>query len=122
MYAIWFLLCLGHASCFWILTEPKFSKRKTTLFYLFFCAAFLLLLTLFYLIFGEMRLFYGVGFTSTLILAFFVFAMTSADPICKKIFLFISYANVFCIQAEPSEAVQESWGVTVTNGTVTAVQ
>lgn len=27
-----------------------------------------------------------------------------------------------CIQAEPSEAVQESWGVTVTNGTVTAVQ
>ena len=99
MYAIWFLLCLSHASCFWILTEPKFSKRKTTLFYLFFCAAFLLLLTLFYLIFGEMRLFYGVGFTSTLILAFFVFAMTSADPICKKIFLFISYANVFCIFA-----------------------
>lgn len=33
MYAIWFLLCLSHASCFWILTEPKFSKRKTTLFF-----------------------------------------------------------------------------------------
>ena len=27
-----------------------------------------------------------------------------------------------CIQAEPSDAVQQSWGVTVTNGIVTAVQ
>ena len=27
-----------------------------------------------------------------------------------------------CIQAEPSDAVQQSWGVTVINGTVTAVQ
>ena len=27
-----------------------------------------------------------------------------------------------CIQAEPTDAVRQSWGVTVTNGTVTAVQ
>lgn len=99
MLAIWLLLCLSHAAGLWILTERKFSKRKTAHFYLFFCAAFVFLLSLSYLFLGDTRIFYGVGFMSTLILAFFIFTVTSVDPICKKIFLFISYANAFCILA-----------------------
>ena len=30
-------------------------------------------------------------------MAFFMFILTSADAFCKKLFLFISYSNLFCI-------------------------
>ena len=45
--------------------------------------------------FGDSPGYYATAFTSTIIMAFLIFILTSADPFCKKIFLFISYANVF---------------------------
>ena len=97
MVAAWVLLGISHLISFWALTEPKYSMRKTTLIYSIFCAVFVCLLMLSYAIFGESSVYYATAFTSTIIMAFFVFLLTSADPACKKIFLFISYANVFSI-------------------------
>ncbi len=97
MLAAWLLLGISHLLCFWAMTEPKYSARKTALIYSLFCAGFVCIITLSYVILDDSPGFYAVVFTSTIIMALFVFTLTSADPVCKKIFLFISYANVFSI-------------------------
>ena len=79
------------------MTEPKYSERKTVLIYSVFCTAFVCLVTLSYVMLGESSGYYAAAFTSTIVMSFFVFVLTSADPLCKKVFLFISYANVFSI-------------------------
>ena len=99
LLAAWIVLGVTHALCFWIMTEPKYSKRKTACGYLFFCAAFVFVLALAYLIVGNDTLLYAATFTCTLLFAYVFFQLLSADATCKKIFLFISYANVFCIFA-----------------------
>ena len=95
MLAAWTLLGISHLLSFWALTEPKYSVRKTVLIYSIFCAAFVCLVTLSYTILGGSPAYYGTAFVSTITAALFVFMLTSADTACKKIFLFISYANVF---------------------------
>lgn len=95
MLAAWTLLGISHLLSFWALTEPKYSVRKTVLIYSIFCAAFVCLATLSYTILGDSPAYYGMAFVSTITAALFVFMFTSADTSCKKIFLFISYANVF---------------------------
>ena len=95
MLAAWILLGVSHLISFWVMTEPKYSARKTALIYSVFCVAFVSIITLSYLTLTDGIVFYATGFTVTIIAAFFVFLLTSADPVCKKIFLFISYANVF---------------------------
>lgn len=97
MLAAWVLLGISHLISLWAMTEPKYSARKTILFYSTFCAAFVCLSMLSYAISGESSVYYATAFTSTIVMSFFVFLLTSADPTCKKIFLFISYANVFSI-------------------------
>ena len=97
MLAAWVLLGISHLISFWAMTEPKYSARKTILIYSTFCAAFVCLSMLSYAISGESSVYYATAFTSTIVMSFFVFLLTSADPTCKKIFLFISYANVFSI-------------------------
>lgn len=39
----------------------------------------------------------AISFSSTIFVVFFIFMLTSADPFCKKLFLFISYSNAFCV-------------------------
>lgn len=97
MFAIIALLGFSHLICFWVMTEPKFSPLKTALIYLGYSAIFVCLVMMFYAVLGDSPRYYGIAFTSTIIVAFFVFLFNSADPLCKKIFLFISYANVFSV-------------------------
>ena len=95
MLAAWALLGVSHLFCFWAMTEPKYSVRKTVLIYSIFCAAFVCFVTLSYALLGDSPGYYAAAFTSTIVMSLFVFMLTSADPACKKIFLFISYADVF---------------------------
>ncbi len=97
MISAWILLGISHLISFWAMTEPKYSERKTVLIYSVFCTAFVCLVTLSYVMLGESSGYYAAAFTSTIVMSFFVFVLTSADPLCKKVFLFISYANVFSI-------------------------
>lgn len=97
MIAVWILLGISHLLSFWAMTEPRYSAKKTVLIYSMFCAAFVCTIVLFYAAFGDSTAFYAAAFSATIAAAFFVFALTSADPLCKKIFLFISYADVFCV-------------------------
>ncbi len=91
------LLGITHLLSFLTMTEQKYSVRKTAFIYSMFCAMFVCLAVLSYVLFQNSFACYAVGFISTIIMSFFVFLYASADPTCKKIFLFISYANVFCI-------------------------
>ncbi len=95
IFAAMVLLGISHLVSFWAMTELKYSVRKTALIYLGFFVMFVCLVMLSYAAFGDSPGYYTVAFTSTIVMAFFVFILNSADPICKKIFLFISYANVF---------------------------
>ena len=89
------LLGVSHLVSLWAMTELKFSKRKTASIYLGFVAMFVCFVLLSYTAFGESSGYYAVGFAGTIVIAFLIFVLSSADPLCKKIFLFISYANVF---------------------------
>ncbi len=93
------LLGISHAICFWAMTEPKLSRRITALSYTGFVVMFECLVLLSYAVFGDSTGCYVSAFISTIVMALFVFILTSSDPTCKKIFLFISYANVFTIFA-----------------------
>ena len=91
------LLGIPHAVSFWAMTERKYSERKTALIYSIFCILFISIPTISNVIFGDSLTFYAVGYILTIILAFVVFSLISVDPMRKKIFLFLSYANVFSI-------------------------
>ena len=95
IFAAMVLLGVSHLVSFWVMTELKYSRRKTAFIYLGFAAMFVCFVMLSYAMFGESPGYYAVAFTSTIVMALFVFILNSADPLCKKIFLFISYANVF---------------------------
>ncbi len=97
MIAVWILLGISHLFFFWALTEPKYSGLKTVLIYSLFCAGFVCFITLSYTLFEDDSRYYATAFVTTIVMAFFVFVFTSADPLCKKVFLFISYANAFSI-------------------------
>lgn len=95
IFAAMVLLGISHLVSFWAMTEPKQSVQKTAFVYSAFFVVFVCLVMLSYAFFGDSPLYYAAAFMSTIIVAFFVFLFTSADPVCKKIFLFISYANAF---------------------------
>ena len=95
IFAAVVLLGISHLVSFWAMTELKYSRRKTAAIYLGFFVAFVCFVMLTYAAFGDSPGYYAAAFSSTIVMAFFIFILNSADPICKKIFLFISYANVF---------------------------
>ena len=99
MYAFTAMTLLGisHFLFFWVMTEHKYSRSKTALIYSGFVVLFVCLTMLIYTMFGNSIGYFSIAFTSTIVVAFLIFLFTSADPICKKVFLFISYANAFCI-------------------------
>lgn len=39
----------------------------------------------------------SIAFSATIAAGFLIFIWTSSDVFCKKLFLFISYSNLFCI-------------------------
>ena len=93
----WILLAASHILCFWFLTEPRYSSRKTALIYSVFFVAFVCLIMITYCAFGDSMRSYAVGFMVTITASMAIFMWVSADSACKKMFLFISYANVFCM-------------------------
>ena len=95
IFAAVVLLGISHLISFWVMTELKYSVRKTALIYFGFFVMFVSFAMVSYSMFGYSRVYYAAAFTSTIVMALFVFILNSADPICKKVFLFISYANVF---------------------------
>ena len=90
---------LMHIICYILMSERKYSVKKTALIYSVFLAAFIGLGFLLSRILFGFYSFRAISFflICSVLAAFFVFVITSADPFCKKIFLFFSYSTVFCI-------------------------
>lgn len=89
---------LTHLVCFAAMTERRYSVKKTALIYAALGLVFICLATIVYLLFGGQSAYLiPVAFSVTIVLSFFVFIFTSADSFCKKLFLFVSYANIFCM-------------------------
>ena len=97
VFLVMTMIGISHSICFWVMTEPKFSMRKTAFIYSGYFVAFMCLAMMSYAAFGNSAVFYAISFASTIVAAFFIFLFTSADPLCKKVFLFISYANIFSV-------------------------
>lgn len=100
---------ITHILCFAVMIERKYSKKITALVYglyylVFVCSAVL------FLTFGTSPLYVAAGsLISATVVSFFVFMFASADPVCKKIFLCISYVNVFCILQGMASIICSIW-------------
>lgn len=97
IFAAMLLLGISHFIFFWVMTEPKYGVHKTAFIYSGFVVMFVAFVMLSYVMLSDSPGYFAIAFTSTIVMAFFIFLFTSADPTCKKVFLFISYANAFCI-------------------------
>ena len=92
------LLALTHICCLAVMTERKYSVRKTALIYALYAAYFVGCMLLVSTWMGpESQYAAPVMFSFTIVVGFFVFILTSSDVFCKKLFLFIGYSNLFCI-------------------------
>lgn len=93
------LTALMHIICFTVISERKYSVKKTVLIYSAFMAVFICLAMLMSRIFFDKHSFYAMSaaYISTIFVSFIIFMVTSADPASKKVFLFLNYASVFCI-------------------------
>ncbi|PWM65313.1 MAG: hypothetical protein DBX38_06760 [Eubacteriales Family XIII. Incertae Sedis bacterium] len=98
MIAAMALISITHTVCFATMIERKYSIKKTAIIYALFCLSFVFLTIVIFLIFGYSSAYVvAAAFLMTIIAAFFVFVFTSADLMCKKLFLFVSQANIFSI-------------------------
>jgi signal transduction histidine kinase len=92
------LLAFSHIICFSVMSERKYTLRKTVLIYTGYFAGFICVVCILAHFFGvESMITAFLGFFGTIISAFVIFMLMSADAARKKIFLFISYSSVFCI-------------------------
>lgn len=93
------LTVLMHIVCFAIMTERKYSVKRTVLIYSVFLTVFVCLSLLVSRVLFDIRSFPATvfAFTGTMLVSFVIFMMTSKDPACKKVFLFLCYASLFCI-------------------------
>lgn len=81
------LLVLTHIFCLATMTERKYSIRKTALIYAVFAANFIGLTAIVFALFGSSSADTAfISFTSTIIVSFFVFILTSTDAFSKKLF------------------------------------
>lgn len=105
------LIALMHIVCYAIMSERKYSVKKTVSIYLVFFAIFICLAMLASRVLFDFDSFYAIflAFVSTIFVSFIVFMITSADPACKKVFLFISYSNIFCIIFCSSAMISSVW-------------
>lgn len=92
------ILALTHIFCLAAITERKYSAGRTAIVYAAFGVLFVGLTVTVSLISGlNSPNTVLAAFASTITVSFLMFMLTSADSVCKKIFLFISHANIFCI-------------------------
>ena len=92
------ILVMTHIFCIAAMSERKYSVRKTALIYAVFGFYFIVLTLVVFALFGSNSADTAfISFTSTIFAAFFLFILTSTDAFCKKLFLFISHSNLFCI-------------------------
>lgn len=93
------LIVLMHVVCFYIMTERKYSAKKTVLIYTGYIVAFVGLALIASRLLFNIKSVYAISlaFVSTILAAFILFINVSSDPICKKVFLFLCYSTMFCI-------------------------
>ena len=92
------LVAVTHIFCFAAITERKYDPGKTALIYGALAAFFVVWDLLVYALFGlNSPYLLSAMFFGTITVSFLVFLRTSSDAFCKKLFLFLSYANLFCI-------------------------
>lgn len=92
------VLAMTHVFCFAAMTERKYSVRKTALIYGVLIAFFIVWDLLLYALLGvDSPYSLPAMFSGTIVVSLVVFLRISSDAFCKKLFLFLSYANLFCI-------------------------
>ena len=94
------LIILTHTVCFAAMTARKYSVRKTALIYSLFCVVFIgLVIAILFIFLGRIGFDRTMllAYVTTIVLSFCMFMYISADTVCKKIFLFISYSNIFTV-------------------------
>ena len=89
---------IAHLLWFAVMTERKYSLKKTLLFYGLYAVFFTILSLLAFSLLGKDSPYViPFSFIGTILPAILLFLYTSSDTFCKKIFLVITYANLFCI-------------------------
>lgn len=105
------LMVLMHIVCFAIMTERKYSVKKTVAIYSVFLVVFIILVMIASGLLYDINSFYAASFafSSTILVSFIIFMLTSSDPFCKKVFLFISYSSMFCILFCSAAMINSIW-------------
>ena len=105
------LTVLMHIICFAVMTERKYSVKKTVSIYAAFLTVFVCLSMFVSRILFDIHSSQAasITFISTLIVSFVIFMATSTDTAYKKVFLFITYASIFCIFFCTSAMISSIW-------------
>lgn len=92
------ILALTHVMSFDAIMERRYSAGVTAAGYGLFCVPFIVLGALKYYYAGDTS--FGMMFAAfafTFLTGLIIFIILSTDPMCKKLFLAITYANVYCV-------------------------
>lgn len=92
------LMAATHIACFAAMTERKYSVKKTLLLYGLYTVFFIVWILLAFMLLGRASPHViPFSFVGTIVPAVALFLYTSADSFSKKLFLILTYANIFCI-------------------------
>lgn len=92
------LMVATHIACFAAMTERKYSVKKTLLLYGLYALFFIVWALLAFMLLGKTSPHViSFSFVGTIVPAVALFLYTSADSFSKKLFLILTYANIFCI-------------------------
>ena len=92
------LTVVAHIIWFASMTERKYQIKKTVLLYGLYAIFFTLWAILAYSLLGKDSPYViPFSFVGTILPAILLFLYTSSDSFSKKIFLIVTYANLFCI-------------------------
>ncbi|MFR1874617.1 MAG: hypothetical protein ACLS2Y_07085 [Mediterraneibacter faecis] len=92
------LTVVAHIIWFASMTERKYPIKKTVLLYGLYAIFFTLWTILAYSLLGKDSPYViPFSFVGTILPAILLFLYTSSDSFSKKIFLIVTYANLFCI-------------------------
>ena len=105
------LTVLMHIVCFAVMTERKYSVKKTVSIYFVFLTVFVCLAMLVSRVLFDIHSFHAASltFVSTLLVSFIIFMATSTDPAYKKVFLFLTYSSMFCIFFCSAAMISSIW-------------
>ena len=105
------LTVLMHIVCFAVMAERKYSVKKTVSIYFVFLTVFVCLVMFVSRVLFDIRSFNAasLAFISAILVSFIIFMVTSTDPACKKVFLFLSYSSLFCIFFCSSAMISSVW-------------